>query len=95
MCVVAEWELGAKTVLETCEKVKIPWRQQGPGEKKSPEKILREDEYFYKKFWEDPRNVRKRAKVVLVWELLDIFHEKRFSWQSDVSRFTSRCRMSL
>ena len=27
----------------------------------------------------------------LVWEFLDIFHEKRFSRRSDVSRFTLPC----
>ena len=50
MCVVAGWELGAKTVLETGEKVKIPWGQQGPGGNKISGKILRVDEDFFKKF---------------------------------------------
>ena len=50
MCVVAGWELGAKTVLETGEKVKIPWGQQGPGGNKISGKFLRVDEDFFLKF---------------------------------------------
>ena len=50
MCVVAGWELGAKTVLETGEKVKIPWGQQGPGGNKISGKILRMNEDFFKNF---------------------------------------------
>ena len=47
VCVVAGWELGAKTVLETGEKVKIPWGQQGPGGNKISGKFLRVDEDFF------------------------------------------------
>ena len=50
MCVFAEWELGAKTVLETGEKVKSPWGQQGPGGNKISGKFLRVDEDFFKNF---------------------------------------------
>jgi hypothetical protein len=48
--VVSGWELGPKTVLETGEKVKIPWGQQGPGGNKISGKILRVDEDFFKNF---------------------------------------------
>ena len=48
VCVVAGWERGAKTVLETGEKVKIPWGQQGPGGNKISGKILRMNEDFLK-----------------------------------------------
>ena len=47
VCVVAGWERGAKTVLETGEKVKIPWGQQGPGGNKISGKFLRVDEDFF------------------------------------------------
>ena len=50
LCVVAGWKLGAKTVLETGEKVKIPWGQQGPGGNKISGKFLRVDEDFFKNF---------------------------------------------
>ena len=91
MCVVAGWERGAKTVLETGEKVKIPWGQQGPGGNKISGKILRMNEDFLKILG----GCEDRSKMGIggfsFGNFLDIFHEKRFSRRSDVSRFTLPC----
>ena len=48
MWVVAGRNPGAKTVLETGEKVKIPWGQQGPGGNKISGNFLRMNEDFLK-----------------------------------------------